>query len=401
MLNSIQLFGVVLLGGLGAGELFRRLFHLPRAMGYIVFGLVIGQSGFDWITPYHIGAAQLFVDLALGLILFELGYNVPPVRDVKVAGRAWVGVVVSLVAGGLIMLALLAWGFSPSSAFFAAALCVITSPSITIATCSDIGAKGDKTSLLFTMVAISGCVAFVAISLAVPLLDEYRTANPLSVITEAMQKISGSLILGAACAGLVLAGADRLGRRPEHQHLLILGTIVLGLGTATYLDVSVLMPMLVFGYITRGLDREKRVVAIRIVRDARIFLVVNFVLAGAALDAGELMRYWPGAVVIATARFAGHLVAVYLFRNALGLTARTSYFLSLGLQPMSSIALVLLINTQTLYSGIDPALTGTLLATILILQLLGPLATELAVKGFGEATRLKQGCAFEETKSRY
>ncbi|WP_294261154.1 hypothetical protein [Propionivibrio sp.] len=52
---------------------------------------------------------------------------------------------------------------------------------------------------------------------------------------------------------------------------------------------------------------------------------------------------------------------------------------------MSSIALVLLSNTQTLYSGLDAQLTGTLLATILLMQLFGPLATQTAIKGFGEA----------------
>lgn len=45
----------------------------------------------------------------------------------------------------------------------------------------------------------------------------------------------------------------------------------------------------------------------------------------------------------------------------------------------------MLSNTQTLYSGIDAQLTGTLLATILLMQLFGPLATQTAIKGFGEA----------------
>ena len=66
-----------------------------------------------------------------------------------------------------------------------------------------------------------------------------------------------------------------------------------------------------------------------------------------------------------------------------------SIYLSIGLQPMSSIALVLLANMQTLYSGLEPRLTGALLATILLMQLFGPLATQTAIKGFGEATCLQ------------
>lgn len=42
-----QLFGLVLLGGLAAGEVSRRLFALPRTTGYVLFGLLVGQSGLN------------------------------------------------------------------------------------------------------------------------------------------------------------------------------------------------------------------------------------------------------------------------------------------------------------------------------------------------------------------
>lgn len=396
MFNSIQLFGVLLLGGLASGELSRRAFAVPRTSGYVVFGLLVGQSGLGWITPYHIESAQLFIDLALGLILFELGYRVPLVS----ASERWrligVGLVVALVTGGVITLALLSFGFAANSAVFAAALCLATSPAITIATCGDVGAKGKKTDLLFSLVAINGCVAFVAIALTTPFLLDAEASHNFAGIWEAVQKVCGAATLGAACAGLSLIGAELLGKRAEHQHLLLLGTIVLGVGTASYFDISVLLPMLIFGYITRSADREKRVVAIRIDNDARIFLVITFVLAGAALDIGVVTEYWAEALLVVAARFLGQALAVLLNRNRLDLSAECSIYLSVGLQPMSSVALVLLANTQMLYSGLDPRLAGTLLATILLMQLFGPLATQTAVKGFGEATRLGREYSLEE-----
>ena len=66
-----------LLGGLASGELSRRLFNLPRTTGYVLCGLVLGQSGLGWIDPYVLGSAQFFIYPALGLILFELGQRVP------------------------------------------------------------------------------------------------------------------------------------------------------------------------------------------------------------------------------------------------------------------------------------------------------------------------------------
>jgi Kef-type K+ transport system membrane component KefB len=165
MFNSIQIFGMALLGGLGAGEVSRRALALPRTTGYVFFGLLVGQSGLGWIAPYHIESNQLFIDLALGLILFELGYQVPLVAISEGWSRLRAGLLISLTTGATVVLTLLAMDFSARSAVFAAALCLATSPAITIATCSDVGARGDKTGLLFTMVATTGCVAFCDLDL--------------------------------------------------------------------------------------------------------------------------------------------------------------------------------------------------------------------------------------------
>lgn len=388
MFNSIQLFGLVLLGGLAAGEVSRRLLALPRTTGYVAFGLLVGQSGLNWVTPLHIESAQLFIDLALGLILFELGYLVPRSSQQVGRNRLLAGGALSLAAGLLVLMLFIHWGFSAGSALFAAALCVATSPAITIATCSDVGAKGERTGLLYTMVAINGAVAFAAVVLLVPFLIDNQPLSGFARVSNALGSIMGSVILGGACAGLVLLGAERLERQAEHQHLLILGTIVLGVGTAIYLDVSVFLPMLIFGILVSTIDRERKVIAIRIASDARVFLVITFVLAGAALDIAYLRDYWLEAVMIALARLAGQWLVTLLWRKRLNLTTRDSIFLGIGLQPMSSIALVLLVNTQMLYTGMDAKLVGMLMATILLMQLFGPLATQTAIKGFGEATRL-------------
>lgn len=388
MLNSIQLFGLVLLGGLAAGEAARRLLALPRTTGYVLFGLVAGQSGLNWITPQHIESAQLFIDLALGLILFELGYLVPGVAPQAGKRRLLAGLGLSL-APGLLLFALFGhWGFAAGPALFAAALCVATSAAITIATCSDVGAKGERTGLLYTMVAINGCVAFSAVMLLTPFLIDGETISIAARVGYALGSILAALLLGTLCAAVVLLGVRKLERQPEHQHLLILGCIVLGVGTALFLDVSVFLPMLIFGVVVRAVDREQKVIAIRIASDARVFLVITFVLAGAALDIAHLLNYWREALVISLTRLAGQLLVAMLTRRQLGLSGRESLLLGIGLQPMSSVALVLLANTQMLYANLDPKLVGVVLATILLMQLCGPLATQTAIKGFGEASRL-------------
>lgn len=388
--NSVQLFGIVLLGGLCAGEIARRMLALPRTTGYVLFGLLLGQSALKWITPAHIESAQLFIDLALGLILFELGYMVPRASASARWNRLKVGSAISMFSATAIAITMAAWGFPVKTTIFAAALCLATSPAITIATTSDVGAKGDNTGLLLTLVAINGSLAFIGVTWATSSLALSQGLFSSDVLIGVLQKIARSIVLGGVCAALVLRCAKWLGRQSDHQHLLIIGSIVLGVGVAMSLDLSVFFPMLIFGYLTKTLDRKNSVVAIRIASDARIFLVITFVLAGAALNIGQLAHYWPVAVSIVLARFIAQFVTLRAYRNTLGITTRNACFTAIGLQPMSSVALVLLTSTQSLYGTLGTDLAGSLMATILLLQLVGPLATQTAILGFGEATHLNR-----------
>ena len=246
-LNSVQLFGIVLLGGLCAGEICRRVLAVPRTTGYVVFGLLLGQSGLQWVSPAHIEAAHLFIDLALGLILFELGYRVPRAGAVAGGHRLAVGGVISLCGAVAITVTLASWGFPLKTSVLAAALCLATSPAITIATTSDVGARGENTGLLFALIAINGSFAFVGVTWAASVLAQGPGYFSGDVLLELGRKLFLSLALAGGCAALVLLGARKLGRQADHQHLLIVGTIVFGVGLALSLDLSVFFPMLIFG----------------------------------------------------------------------------------------------------------------------------------------------------------
>jgi Kef-type K+ transport system membrane component KefB len=387
--NSILLFGAALLGGFFSGEASRRLLDLPRTTGYVVFGLAVGKSGFGWIDPYVVESARFFVDLALGLILFELGHRIPrdllSVRHRVVA----VGLAESLVSFSLMTAALVAVGFPATSAMFAAAIGMSTSPAITIATSSDVGARGPRTDVLYALVALNGAVAFCAAALIQPHLDGTVQAEAWA----ASSTVVISLALGTGLAAFALLVAKWLGPHAEHQHLLILGLIITGVGFATSLDMSALLTLLSFGVIARLLDRRDRIVAIRIASDARIFLVVTFVLAGAVLDASLLREAWMPATAFVLARLIGKALPVFLLRARLDMSAAQALHAGIGLMPMSSVALVLLADAHALHGSLDPTLSATLLSAIFMMQLVGPIATQSAIRGFGEASRLNRSRA--------
>lgn len=385
MFDLIQLLALVFVGGLVAGEVAFRYCSLPRVIGYVLLGILVGQSVFGWLEPEHIDSAQLLIDLALGFILFELGYSAPQMPFGMFLKRLISGTDIAMATGLSIVLALLAWGFSLKEAAFSAALCLATSPAITMVTCSDMGAKGEKTSLLYMIVSINSLVAFIALAFASAFLLEHDVARGVAGLWLASQRIWGALVLGGACCGIALMGSELLGRKLFHQKILILGIVILGINLTEYLDVLPMLPMLAFGFMTRAFDRDNNFVATRISSDARILLIVSFVFAGATLDIANLIDYWPEAVFLVMSRFCAQGAAAFMTRNALGLTAGEAVFLAIGLQPLSSVALLMLGSTQALHISLDPRITGTLLAAILLMQVMGPLATKISIIGFGEA----------------
>jgi NhaP-type Na+/H+ or K+/H+ antiporter len=73
--NHFILFGVILLLGLVGGEVARRTGFLPRITGFIAIGFLMGPGASGILTPQMLDQAGIFVDIALGLILFQLGYQ--------------------------------------------------------------------------------------------------------------------------------------------------------------------------------------------------------------------------------------------------------------------------------------------------------------------------------------
>jgi Kef-type K+ transport system membrane component KefB len=346
--------------------------------------MVVGLSGMQWVTPLHIESASLFIDLAMGLVLFELGYLVPRMARLELLSRLAMAGAVSGATAMLVFPLFIALGFGAADAFFASALCLATSPAITIATCSDVRASGERTDFLYMLVAANGALAFCLVALVLPFLGDAGGIRPLAAVLSGTAQVVLSLILALACAGIVLLAGRRLRGQAEHQHILILGTIVLGVGTAIFLELSIFLPMLVFGLMVKVLDRRRHVIAMRIASDARVFLVIAFVLAGAALDIAHLREYWREAFAVVLARVIGQYAGVRATAKLCGLERSEALSMTAGLQPMSSVALILLFNIQVLYADVAPGLVGVLMATILIMQLLGPLATQTAIRGFGE-----------------
>jgi Kef-type K+ transport system membrane component KefB len=117
----------------------------------------------------------------------------------------------------------------------------------------------------------------------------------------------------------------------------------------------------------------------------QLFVAVLFVLTGASL---RLEALGPAAAVVGLyvlARLAAKTLVIGALSRLSGLSLRQGALLGLSQLPMAGAAIVLVESTTSFYPEFGAGLAGVVLAAIALLEILGPIATQLAFRLAGEA----------------
>ena len=127
--NQMIWVGVLLVAGVAGGELVQRVLRLPRITGYAAAGLALGPGGWGLIDKPLLDELVVFADIALGLVLFELGTRLDLAWLRRSPGLALMGVAEALGAAVLVFVTL-SWyfGHDPLVAAVAAAIAMSSSP---------------------------------------------------------------------------------------------------------------------------------------------------------------------------------------------------------------------------------------------------------------------------------
>jgi Kef-type K+ transport system membrane component KefB len=194
----------------------------------------------------------------------------------------------------------------------------------------------------------------------------------------------GSLALGYLAFSVARIFARWLGKHEEGQFVLLLGLIVATVGLAVSLKFSVLLALLAFGAFVKNLDRDHDLMTVEFGPGGQCFLVVLFVITGAQLQLSELAAGGAMGLAIVLARFVGKAAGQALFTPLSGLTVRKAALLGVGMVPMSGIAVVMVHGASALYPEFGVRLSSIVLSALVILGLVGPLATQWALQSAGE-----------------
>jgi Kef-type K+ transport system membrane component KefB len=383
--NPVLLFGLLLLAGFAGGELAHRLARLPRITGYILVGMVLGMAGLGVIDRNGWLELRIFVDIALGLILFELGRRLDfnwLRRDLWFAATA---VAESALSFACIYLVLIYLDVQPLYAAVAAAIGVSTSPAVVMLVAQELRAEGQVTERALNLVAINSVAAYLLATVLLSWLHhEYRAGWPTAV-SHPLYLLAGSVLLGYVMSWVAIVCARWVGKREELQTVLLFALILLCVGGALALKFSVMLALLAFGVMVKNVDEKYDLMAVDSGRVGQMFFVVLFVATGATLQVPEFATGWAVGIAYILARFAGKSAAVLGLAYFSGVRRGSPGLLALTLTPMSGLAIVMVYGTTELYPDFTARLAEIMLPAVLILELVGPLAVQFALRKAGEA----------------
>jgi NhaP-type Na+/H+ or K+/H+ antiporter len=386
-MHPLLLFGVLLIAGVAGGELVQRAVRLPRITGYVATGMVLGPGALGVLDETLLAQSWIFVDIALGLVLFELGRRLHLRWLVRERYVLATGMLESALSFALVYGALMYFGVPALHAAVAAAIGVSSSPAVVMLVARELRAEGQLTERALHLVAVNSVVAFTLTTMFLSWMHREYRADWITVVLHPLYMLFGSLIVGYLACLMGLALARWLGKNADRQVVMLLGLVVFTIGAAHMLRLSVLFALLVLGLLLRNLDKRHDIMSVDLGRTEQLFFVVLFVVGGARLALPDLAAGGALAGVFLASRFVGKSLGVFVLAPFSGARAGSAGLLCLALTPMSGLALALVQETTAVYPDFGAQIGAILLAAVLVLELVGPLAVQFALRRSGEAER--------------
>jgi Kef-type K+ transport system membrane component KefB len=386
------LFGVLLVMGMIGGEAARTL-RLPRILGYVVVGFVIAPAANALGMGLLIDEARIFVNLALGLVLFDLGRRL----DLQWMKRDWTlalsGLAESVLTFGAVFATLLALGFPMVEAGLAGAIAMTTSPAVLLLMVHDTRAEGQVTERAMNLVALNGLLASIITTMMVASSHLAVSTEVELAILHPLYLFFGSILLGGVMAAIARWLARSFEKTRDIHFTLIVGMVVCAVGLATLAKVPVILALLAFGVFSRNDERGYDLLNVNLAPMGRLLYIVLFVITGASLP---LTSFAAGAVVgvaLAVARAAGKFAAILAVGPMGGLRMPQAVGLACALLPMSSLSLLMAHDIGKIFPQFAQDLGAAFIAAIIVMEIAGPLAVQWGLKFAGETLPEDAGAA--------
>jgi Kef-type K+ transport system membrane component KefB len=394
-MNEIFSVGLILMAALIAGHL-AQLVRVPEVTGYLLIGVVIGPAATDLISHESIVTLGFLSDVALGLILFNIGAifeasNFRRVGPGVVRITLWEATLAFVLVCAVLRLSGMAWPL----ALLLAVVAMETAPATTLMVVNEYDAQGPMTDRLLALVALNNMYVLVMFGLVTAaltfveptgqgwLFSGYRAVHGLLWTT------AGSVALGALLGLLIDLWAGRVKESGEAM-ILSIGAVLLAVGASRSFGLSPLISTLALGAtVANASDNGDRLLRALGRADPPLYAAF-FVLAGAELVPASVLGLGVIGVGYTLARTLGKIAGARIGLRGQDISPAIRSHLGYCLISSSSLAVGLTIQIRTAFPEYAAAVTGIVLAAVVIFEIIGPLLTRRALLKTGEAKTLPE-----------
>ncbi|MCD4688218.1 MAG: cation:proton antiporter [Desulfuromonadaceae bacterium] len=384
-----------LIGGRVAG-----LFHVPRVTGYLLAGLLVGPSfthlcGLpQLITPVALNHLRLISDVALGLILLNIGGQCRTEHLKRWKQRIlWfacgeIGLTFTLVSLFIFVLnqfvmhttlpGFSLWQTSLAFALLLGVIAIATAPAATLMVVREYEADGPVTHTALTLVGLNNIVSILAFIVVCHwLLQPDEGAGAM------LWQMLGPLLIGSLIGFIVSVWAQRL-ETPNEQKLLLLGAVFSVTAVGRVLGISPLLAALMLGVVLANSSPRWHQLVESLRQIDYPLYVAFFVIAGANLHLETLRHLGLLGIAYVLARTLGKFFGARLGARLGRFSANRGFCTGFTLLAQAGVAIGLAANLAQKWPEGGHLLQSVVLGSVVLFELIGPLAIRFGLVRAGE-----------------
>ncbi len=352
-----------------------RMLSIPRVSLLLCSGIALGPYGLNLLSADEQEWFRFITDLTLLIVGYLLGARLTPDYLARYAKGVMVSaLIITLVTSLLVTLLLILAGVDARVAVILGAIAAATDPVALIDTVRERAHRSGFTDMLEGIVAMDDVFGLLVFSFALAAVALLNEANGLlQPLLHMVYDIFGAVLLGAF-AGYVVAkvlNAKRAGKPVIVESLAFI--LLLG-GVAMYLQVSFLLAAMVMGAVVVNLADKETPHLHEIESIEEPFLVLFFLIAGAALNFSAGLELFYLLLLFVVFRLIGRYLGGWLVPTRY-LKRRYKNILGISLLPQAGVAMGMALVASQTYPEIAGVILPLTISATVVFEVLGPLAT--------------------------
>jgi Kef-type K+ transport system membrane component KefB len=370
---------------------------VPRVTGYVLFGMLVGPFALGVLSRETALELRTIDDLALALIALTAGgeLRIPSLRRMLPAILGISLGVMLVTISGIVALVLIARPFLPFLAElpFAAALgmalllgiwCANSSPDVTVAVINESGARGELTETILSVTIFKDVL--VIISFAIALSVTATLVNPgasfeAGLLGAMAWEVGGALLVGGLAGRVFGFYLEKVPRRRVLSTLFFTYVLIL---IAHALHLELLLTAVGAGFAIENFSEVGESLIHAVESNALIVFAIFFAIAGASLDLGALVRYWPIAATVVVVRLALTWGGARIGARIAGVSPKVRSLAWMGLISQAGVTLGLSLVVGRELPEIGAYFVSITAAIIIFHLLIGPVLLKTALNRAGE-----------------